>query len=862
MSAEQVAQDHYRAQRLLSAAAARAAADAWQQIDPDLIVESWTRQVDRVFLAVSGAQQAAAGQADGYLAAVLAEQGIATGSDGQIAAGAFAGIASDGRDLRSLLVQPANLATYALASGRSRAEALASGRASLDMIVRTQVADAGRTADQVALTAHRSASGYMRLLVPPACSRCVILAGRWYPYSAGFRRHPRCLPAGVVVTGPATLAATRRRFQGELVIVSTASGEQLPVTGNHPVLTRRGWVPAHLLQEGDEVVRSTRGQGATALVVPDEDQVPARIENLWRPDGVVTLDHVPTAPEDFHGDGGHGKVDVVLADRLLRYGLDTALAQLAEQEQFAERVAQSALLPQLRPAQHPVLRVADPTNGIVRGGGLCPTIVGRHATRAYLPGCGHAADLDSGLGEVATHNTAGDAIPTAETVLTLASAVRRREIIARQLSDSARWDPPAGPFTVESRVAYACRGQDLLLRLAGQVELDRVVEIRRVEWSGHVYNLTSVEGWYSANRLIVSNCDCRHIPSTRGEARDVGFDPRAYFDSLTEAEQDRIFTRAGAQAIRDGADINQVVNARRGMSTAAGPAGRRRLAPDPSGRFTTSESTTRFGRARPGRLMPEEIYRQARSRAEAVALLRRNGYLRASPRPVRPAAPPPIAQPAVQPGPQRIPVAPVKMGRTAATQQVAAELERQGSLAPRAAGQLRVVDTDFRAEPGVLGHYDLNFREMHLHPDWDRPDSPNRELVRKSVASGWWTPTGAAGPLQTVVAHEYGHHITSVMFARMTPAGARQLLQVVRDQVGIPMSIEPAGTAMATLMRQITNAVSNHPQVVLEVSGYAAKNGYELLAEVWQEYSTMGERARPHIRAIGDVMRDLAEAAL
>lgn len=35
-------------------------------------------------------------------------------------------------------------------------------------------------------------TGYTRVLVPPSCSRCTILAGRHYPYSAGFLRHPRC----------------------------------------------------------------------------------------------------------------------------------------------------------------------------------------------------------------------------------------------------------------------------------------------------------------------------------------------------------------------------------------------------------------------------------------------------------------------------------------------------------------------------------------------------------------------------------------------------------------------------------------------------------------------------------------------
>lgn len=107
-------------------------------------------------------------------------------------------------------------------------------------------------------------------------------------------------------------------------------------------------------------------------------------------------------------------------------------------------------------------------------------------------------------------------------------------------------------------------------------------------------------------------CDCVHlaVPSASA-ADDLITRPRAYFDSLTAAEQDRVFTAAGAQAIRDGADPAKVVNARRGIQTAA------------DGRLYTTEAAGR----RP-RLMPEQILREARGdRTEAVRLLRLHGYI-------------------------------------------------------------------------------------------------------------------------------------------------------------------------------------------------------------------------------------------
>jgi hypothetical protein len=104
----------------------------------------------------------------------------------------LAGVASDGRPLASLLLNPTVVVKAGLAGGASMPQSLAAGYANLDMLVRTQLADTGRAADQVAIATRRTATGYVRMLVGKSCSRCVVLAGRRYEWSAGFKRHPRC----------------------------------------------------------------------------------------------------------------------------------------------------------------------------------------------------------------------------------------------------------------------------------------------------------------------------------------------------------------------------------------------------------------------------------------------------------------------------------------------------------------------------------------------------------------------------------------------------------------------------------------------------------------------------------------------
>lgn len=110
-------------------------------------------------------------------------------------------------------------------------------------------------------------------------------------------------------------------------------------------------------------------------------------------------------------------------------------------------------------------------------------------------------------------------------------------------------------------------------------------------------------------------CDCRHIPSRENIAGDVTTDPYEYFHSLSKVDQDKWFTPSAAQAIRDGADIFQVVNADRGTK--------------PGGLVTTEGTSRRgnFGRGRPPRLTPEGIYSQGLPREETLRLLERNGYI-------------------------------------------------------------------------------------------------------------------------------------------------------------------------------------------------------------------------------------------
>lgn len=192
MSALEVAAEHARTRRDLADEIRELATDAWARVDPARISDTWSRRIARLLLAITLAQRVAAAEADTYLNEVLDEQGIDPAATGSLDAGALAGVASDGRPLESLLAQPGITALTAIGAGQGVDRAMTAGGFLAGLIGHTQVADAGRVADQVALASRPQVGGYVRMLVGSTCGRCVILAGRRYQWNAGFRRHPKC----------------------------------------------------------------------------------------------------------------------------------------------------------------------------------------------------------------------------------------------------------------------------------------------------------------------------------------------------------------------------------------------------------------------------------------------------------------------------------------------------------------------------------------------------------------------------------------------------------------------------------------------------------------------------------------------
>lgn len=131
----------------------------------------------RLLGVVTAFQVAAAEDAAAAVPLMLEEQGIDTDMLAEPRPRALAGWSSSGWPMGTLLAK---------VSGPKVAPDV------FDRFVLTQYQDTARQSAALTAGVTPAATGYVRMLNPPSCSRCVILAGKWYRKNQGFQRHPRC----------------------------------------------------------------------------------------------------------------------------------------------------------------------------------------------------------------------------------------------------------------------------------------------------------------------------------------------------------------------------------------------------------------------------------------------------------------------------------------------------------------------------------------------------------------------------------------------------------------------------------------------------------------------------------------------
>src|SRR5690242_9566662 len=187
----QAATDFYATQQRVNKTAATEVARAWRGMGDDFDA-SWRRTRHAILATIAEAQSQLTLAAADYVPRVLDQTGIPDQPVGDFRPDSLVGMASDGRRLDTLTYGAVTEAKTAVGSGATTQQALSNGGDWLDLMTRLQVADAARQAVGIMTASRKNLGGTVRVLNPPSCQRCAILAGRFYRWSQGFDRHPLC----------------------------------------------------------------------------------------------------------------------------------------------------------------------------------------------------------------------------------------------------------------------------------------------------------------------------------------------------------------------------------------------------------------------------------------------------------------------------------------------------------------------------------------------------------------------------------------------------------------------------------------------------------------------------------------------
>lgn len=308
----------------------------------------------------------------------------------------------------------------------------------------------------------------------------------------------RCVAAETVPSHARVLYAMRRSFEGDLIRIATASGHEASVTPEHPILTRGGWKSAQDLDLADDVVCTVAGDVGGRS--PDEDDVPTCIEDLY---GALKFsggagERVDGSRVNLHGHTPDGEVEVTSAHDGLTLEGDPAI-----REQFRELV--------LSLASREMGAAADRTSLSEIGE---PEHVGGRSIAKLDPVLNE--DLrDSGSPNSCLVGDREHALPPF-----VGGNYRRGEVVSggasslKQRIRAGAFNPSLTKTTVDSAQSDAVLVRDALESAPGFVKFDPVVDLSVVSYSGHVYNLSTADGWYAANGIVTANCTLLFEPET------------------------------------------------------------------------------------------------------------------------------------------------------------------------------------------------------------------------------------------------------------------------------------------------------------------------------------------------------------
>lgn len=339
----------------------------------------------------------------------------------------------------------------------------------------------------------------------------------------GDHGHPgddyQCVPDGTPLqTDARILRAYRRRYRGELTELTAAEGRTLRTTPNHPVLTQRGWLAAHLVDVGDQLIDIER-EIRQDLVEDLHDVNPSAVQLFDALKSTCGSSSASARARGFHGDSlDQQDVEIITVDWGLCVELPSKPSKTFLQEVFAGAYDAKAPLGPFAQAFGGTLAASNHSIGgasqllalLLSQKGM--THEHRLAMRARLQplaehlgahGCSADAELFRQLFNAETASPAAN-----QRCAVILFRVARWAIVqpARLLASRAQLGAQ-GVRVTDKSTSHLTDGHSPYQKALGVVE-----KTRSIFFDGHVVNLETESEQYAADGFIIHNCRCYADP--------------------------------------------------------------------------------------------------------------------------------------------------------------------------------------------------------------------------------------------------------------------------------------------------------------------------------------------------------------
>lgn len=276
-----------------------------------------------------------------------------------------------------------------------------------------------------------------------------------------------CFPGNTLIEGQ-IIGAQKLKYSGKLFEIITASGKRLSLTANHTVFTNRGTIPVHLLCNGDYVLSNIKKADDLIPLRSTNDYIykkPIIAANIFSSlSNSFCSQKIVTVSLDFNGDSefGDGYVNVIDMNRELEFSNEMDIQDIGKfdlKTTNLERVLISTFCSQ---------------NFFS---------IGNNSTLSGRMSCGTLND---------------SFIPT-----------HLRPFKFLSIGTSTHWNTSRFKMIDECGTNDSTFLRELFHGNPGVVSFDEIVKIRNYNFTGHVYDFSTLSGAILANGIHISNCRCQ-----------------------------------------------------------------------------------------------------------------------------------------------------------------------------------------------------------------------------------------------------------------------------------------------------------------------------------------------------------------